>query len=114
MMPAHGGGAKRLTFQGDYNAGAAFSSDGRNLAMVHGNRGDYRVAVMDMGSKAINVLTAGRLDESPSFSPSGGMVLYASRQGGRGVLSAVSVDGRTHQKLTLESGAVREPAWSPQ
>lgn len=114
MMPAHGGGAKRLTFQGDYNAGAAFSSDGRNLAMVHGNHGDYRVAVMDMGSKSINVLTAGRLDESPSFSPSGGMVLYASRQGGRGVLSAVSVDGRTHQKLTLEGGAVREPAWSPQ
>ncbi|MDZ4151739.1 MAG: Tol-Pal system protein TolB, partial [Methylicorpusculum sp.] len=83
-------------------------------AMVHGNHGDYRVAVMDMGSKSINVLTAGRLDESPSFSPSGGMVLYASRQGGRGVLSAVSVDGRTHQKLTLEGGAVREPAWSPQ
>jgi TolB protein len=59
------------------------------------------------------VLTAGRLDESPSFAPNGTMILYASRSGGRGQLSAVSVDGRMHQKLVFDRGEVREPAWSP-
>lgn len=113
MMRASGGRPKRLTFQGDYNAGAAFSSDGKYLAMVHANKGDYRIAVMDMASKNINVLTAGRSDESPSFSPNGSMILYASRQGGRGRLSAVSVEGGMQQKLVLNSGEVREPAWSP-
>ncbi|MGR9044889.1 MAG: Tol-Pal system beta propeller repeat protein TolB [Gammaproteobacteria bacterium] len=113
IMPSHGGQAKRLTFEGDYNAGAAFSSDGKSLVMVHGNRGDYRIAVMDMATRTINVLTAGRLDESPSFAPNGTMILYASQNGGRSQLSAVSVDGRMHQKLVYDSGEVREPAWSP-
>ena len=113
IMPFHGGQAKRLTFDGDYNAGAAFSSDGKSLVMVHGNKGDYRIAVMDMATRTINVLTAGRLDESPSFAPNGTMILYASRSGGRGQLSAVSVDGRMHQKLVFDRGEVREPAWSP-
>ena len=113
IMPAYGGEAKRLTFDGDYNAGASFSNDGRSLALVHGNRGDYRIAVMDLASKTINVLTAGRLDESPSFSPNGTMILYGSKQGGKGQLSVVSVDGGMQQKLVLNSGEVREPAWSP-
>jgi TolB protein len=31
----------------------------------------------------------------------------------RGVLSAISVDGRMNQVLTFDNGDVREPAWSP-
>lgn len=113
IMPSNGGEEKRLTFNGDYNAGASFSPDGRNLVMVHGNHGDYRIAVMDMASRTLNVLTEGRLDESPSFAPNGKLILYASRKGGAGYLSAVSIDGKMHQKLVLNSGEVREPVWSP-
>ncbi|MFA5984907.1 MAG: Tol-Pal system beta propeller repeat protein TolB [Methylococcaceae bacterium] len=113
MMPSSGGQEKRLTFTGDYNAGASFSPDGKNLVMVHGNHGDYRIAVMDVASRTVNVLTEGRLDESPSFAPNGKLILYASRKGGSGYLSAVSIDGKMHQKLVLDSGEVREPVWSP-
>ena len=112
-IPSIGGRARRLTFDGDYNARGRFSSDGKSIAMVHANRGDYRIAVMDMATRTINVLTAGRYDESPSFSPNGDMLLYAARKGKRGVLSAVSVDGRMQQNLAFDSGEVREPAWSP-
>lgn len=113
MVPSTGGRATRLTFQGDYNARARFSPDGRNLAMVTGSGGGYRIAVMDMASKTVNVLSDGNLDESPSFAPNGSMVLYAANKGGRSVLSAVSVDGAMQQKLGFDSGAVREPAWAP-
>lgn len=113
IMPSSGGQEKRLTFSGDYNAGAKFSPDGKNLAMVHGNGGDYRIAVMDMATRTVNVLTEGRLDESPSFAPNGSLILYASRKGGAAYLSAVSIDGRMQQKLTFDSSEVREPAWSP-
>ena len=41
------------------------------------------------------------------------MILYATREGDRGVLAAVSEDGSVHQLLVLEEGEVREPAWSP-
>ena len=33
--------------------------------------------------------------------------------GGRGVLSAVSADGRVKQRLSVAAGDVREPAWGP-
>ena len=112
-IPSIGGRSRRLTFAGDYNARGRFSPDGKSIAMVHANRGDYRIAVMDMATRTINVLTAGRYDESPSLSPNGDMVLYASRKGKRGVLSAVSIDGKMQQNLAFDSGEVREPAWSP-
>jgi len=107
-----GGRAKRLTFDGDYNSRGGFSVDGKNIVMVHANRGDYRIAVMDLATRTVNVLTAGKYDESPSFSANGDMVLYASKKGKRSVLSAVSVDGRMQQSFTFDSGDVREPAWS--
>jgi len=113
LVPSSGGEAKRLTFRGDYNSRGVFSPDGRQIAMVHGNRGDFRIAVMDMATRSISVLTEGRLDESPSFAPNGSMVLYAAKKGGQVVLSAVSADGRTSQRLAFHQGEVREPAWSP-
>ncbi len=41
------------------------------------------------------------------------MILYAAREGRRGVLYAVSADGRVRQRLVLADGDVREPAWGP-
>ncbi len=113
MIPSSGGKATRLTFQGDYNARGRFSSDGRSLAMVNGSGGNYRIAVMDMASRTVNVLSEGSLDESPSFAPNGSMILFAANKGGRSVLSAVSVDGAMQQKLDFQYGSVREPAWAP-
>jgi TolB protein len=46
-------------------------------------------------------LSPGSLDESPSFAPNASMVLYAAREGGRGVLYAVSADARVRQRLVL-------------
>jgi TolB protein len=113
IVPSQGGEEKRLTFTGTYNARASFSPDGRNIAMVHSSGGDYRIAIMDMATRSINVLTSGPSDESPSFAPNGSMILYASRKGGSGYLSAVSIDGKMQQKLVFDSSEVREPAWAP-
>jgi TolB protein len=112
-VAASGGSAKRLTFDGKYNAGADISPDGRKLAMVHAEDGRYRIAVMDLDTGLLRVVTDGQLDESPSFSPNGSMIIYATDAGNRGVLSAVSVDGRFRQRLSLQAGNVREPVWSP-
>jgi TolB protein len=108
-----GGEEERITFSGSYNARASFSPDGKSIAMVHGNGSDYRIAVMDLATKSVNVLTDGRSDESPSFSPNGSMILYASRKGGTDYLSAVSLDGKIQQKLMFNGNEIREPAWSP-
>ncbi len=112
-VSAFGGKAERVTFQNSYNARASYSPDGKLLTLVTREDGNYRIAVQDLESGVMQVLSQGSLDESPSFAPNGGMIIFASKAGYRGVLAAVSVDGRVRQRLALQEGDVREPVWSP-
>jgi TolB protein len=112
-VPSYGGPAQRITFQNPYNARASYSPDGKLLTLVTQDEGNYRIAVQDLESGVMQVLSQGRLDESPSFAPNGSMIIYATKAGSRGVLAAVSVDGRVRQRLALQAGDVREPVWSP-
>jgi len=105
--------ATRVTFEGGYNARPRVSPDGKRLAVVYLDRGNYRIATVDLASKAVQVLSQGRQDESPSFAPNGATLIYATQDRGRGVLATVSTDGRVEQRLAASSGDVREPAWSP-
>ncbi len=112
-IPAEGGNPERVTLSGDYNSRASISPDGKKMAVAQGKGNEYRIALWDFANTRFTVLTPGKLDESPSFAPNGSMVLYATREGARGVLSAVSADGNVRQRLVLSEGDVREPAWSP-
>jgi len=112
-ISATGGNAERLTFTGNYNARARFSPDGKSLTLVHANAGLYRIAYMDLVRNTMSLLTSSRLDESPSFSPNGSMIIYATMTGRGTELAAVSADGRVHQRLAFQDGEVREPAWGP-
>jgi TolB protein len=105
--------SRRLSFEGDWNARPAVAPDGKSLALVTREQGSFRIAALDLGSGTLRTLTDGRLDESPSFAPNGAMILYATEFRGRGILAAVSTDGRVRQRLALTEGDVREPAWSP-
>ena len=105
---------ERLTFQGEYNARARLLPDGRRLVYVHRRARRYHIAWQDIETDAPPILlTETALDESPSLAPNGMMMIYATRKGGRGVLGAVSIDGRARLTLPSGRGDVREPAWSP-
>lgn len=104
---------KRITFNGNYNARPRLSPDGAQLAMVTLDSGNYRIAVQDLASGSVRVLSRGHLDESPSFAPNGAMLMYAEREGNFGSLATVSVDGLTGLRLKAQQGEVREPAWGP-
>ncbi|MDV7495935.1 Tol-Pal system beta propeller repeat protein TolB [Acinetobacter baumannii] len=108
------GSVKRLTFKGSFNARGTLSADGKKIALVHRPSGsNYKVAIQDINTGIVNILTPTSLDESPSFSPNGQMVVYATREGNRGLLSIMSTDGRFRMNLPSEQGEVREPAWAP-
>jgi TolB protein len=113
QMPAGGGEPRRVSFSGSYNVSPAVSPDGRYLAYINRDEGRFRVVLHELASGQIRVLTDTARDESPSFAPNGQAVLYATVQGGRGVLGAVSVDGKTRARLSESGVDAREPAWGP-
>jgi TolB protein len=111
--PASGGVVERLTFDGTYNVSPRFSPDGKSFVFVQRSAGRFNVMSQEIATRQTLPLTDGGIDESPSFAPNGRMIIYASKQGARGILAAVSSDGRIKQRLTGDSGDVREPAWGP-
>lgn len=113
-MSATGGDPQRITFEGSYNVTPRLSPDGRTLAYITRNSGKFQVALQDLANKQVQIITDSDRDESPSFAPNGRMILLATVAGGRGLLSAVSADGRFKQRLSAATGGdVREPAWGP-
>lgn len=112
-MDLQGGAPRRLTFEGSYFARPRYSPDGIGITMVYEANGMYRIAYLDVGNGSLSVLTNNRLDESPSFSPNGSMIIYATNGRYGSELAAVSADGKVRQRLALQDGEVREPAWGP-
>lgn len=107
------GMAERLTFEGSYNVSPDYSRDGKSFTFIHRNGDKFNVATQDLATRQVQLLTDSKFDESPSFAPNGRIILYATEVKGRGILSAVSSDGKTKQQLSTQAGDVREPAWGP-
>jgi len=110
---ASGGAVERITFDGSYNVSPRLSPDGRNMAFITRRDGRFQLAIMDLASRQVRIISSSGRDESPSFAPNGRMIVLASESGGHGVLTTISIDGRSGQRLSVSSGDVREPAWGP-
>jgi len=109
-MSITGKDTRKLTFTGNYNARPRFSPDGKKLALLHSNGKGYKIAVLELATGKLNILTKTTLDESPSFAPNGKMILYATTS----KLMATSIDGQIQQSIAVNMGkSIREPAWSP-
>lgn len=112
-MSAGGGDAKRITFSGSYNITPRISPDGKTLAYISRREGKFQLYSLDLASGQELRLSDTTKDESPSFSPNGRYIMYATESGRRGSLAVVSVDGKVKQKLTVQTGDIREPTWGP-
>jgi TolB protein len=112
-MPVTGGEPVRVTFEGDYNVSPRLSPEGKTLVYVSRNSGRFQLMAMDLETRQVQTLTDGQRDESPTFAPNGRMILYATDVDNRGVLAAVSSDGRVRQRLSVQAADVREPSWGP-
>lgn len=110
------GEIRRISFVGSYNANPAVSPDGRYVAMVNGGNSEtngFKIGLLDLYTNDFRVITKTYLDESPSFSPNGEMILYAMNKNDKARLAVVSIDNSVTQVLSVKDGEVRAPSWGP-
>ena len=107
------GRIKRKTFEGSYNARGRYLPGGRHIALIHRRKGLFHVAIQNIRNGNLKILTDTFLDESPTISPNGNIIIYATKKNQRGILAGITVNNITKFILPSIMGEVREPAWSP-
>ena len=104
--------AKRISFEGTYNAKASYLPNEEGIIFVHrSSDGLFHIAMKYKRENFIRVLTEAKMDESPSVAPNGNMVIYGIKENDLSMLAGFSLSGAKF-KLPASDGEVREPAWS--
>ena len=102
---------KRITFDGNYNAKGSYLPNNEGFIFVHRENKNFQIAIQYFNENFIRPLTNAQLDESPSISPNGNVIVYAIKDDGMSMLAGVTLSGAKF-RLPAKMGFVREPAWS--
>jgi len=102
---------RRITFDGNYNAKGSYLPNNDGFIFVHRENLSFQIAIKYFDENFIRPLTNAQLDESPSISPNGNVIVYAIKDDGMGLLAGVTLSGAKF-RLPAKIGYVREPAWS--
>ncbi|SOB75101.1 TolB protein [Marinobacter sp. LV10R510-11A] len=112
-MAKPGAEPRRITFGSRYNARPRPDNTGDYVYYVHQRDRAFLIARTNLKSEEETVLTRTESDESPSVSPNGRMLIYATKHSGESVLTVISADGGAAYSLPASEGDVRDPAWGP-
>lgn len=112
-MAKPGAEPRRITFGSRYNARPRPDNAGDYVYYVHQRDRAFLIARTNLKSEEETVLTRTESDESPSVSPNGRMLIYATKHSGESVLTVISADGGAAYSLPASEGDVRDPAWGP-
>lgn len=107
------GRVSRMSFDGNYNARASYTPNQKAIVMLHRENREFSIGVQNVASGTISIITDSDADESPTVSPNGKLVLYATTIRQKGILAITSIDGNIRIRLPSRDGDVQEPAWSP-
>ncbi|MFT5159659.1 MAG: TolB protein [Paracoccaceae bacterium] len=114
IMSANGGEARRISFgKGRYGT-PVWSPRGDLIAFTKINNGRFHIGVMRVDGTEERLLTASFLDEAPTWSPNGRVLMFfRETKGANGAPSIYSVDisGRNLKKVPTP-GFGSDPSWS--
>ncbi|ABK42992.1 TolB, N-terminal domain protein [Magnetococcus marinus MC-1] len=116
IMDADGSDVRRLTQRGQSSTAPSWSNRGDKIAFVRGGGGKFRIAVIDPTGRDEQLLTDSWMDESPTWSPNGRVILFSRQQQGssRTRLFTIDITGFNEQEVPLEQDiSASDPSWSP-
>jgi TolB protein len=113
VMGADGSGQRRISFGSGLYSTPVWSPRGDLIAFTKQAGGQFGIGVMNPDGSSERLLTQSYLDEGPSWSPNGRVIMFfRDTPGGSPRLWTVDVSGRAAQPAPYNlSGS--DPAWSP-
>lgn len=114
VMPVSGGNATRISFgKGSYGT-PVWSPRGDMIAFTKINQGRFHIGVMRTDGSNERLLTASFLDEGPTWSPNGRVIMFFRETAGASgapTIYSVDVTGRNLTRVKTPSFG-SDPAWS--
>jgi TolB protein len=112
VMPASGGGARRVTYQGKYNQTPRWNPDPKRPQIAftgRDERGVFDVFFIDVKTQQVTRVTQGKgSNMDPAWSPDGRLLVYASSRGGLFVNNP-----ETRHEVQITRGGASSPSWGP-
>jgi len=115
IMGADGSNATRISFGEGRYATPIWSPKGDYIGFTKQNGGRFFIGVMRTDGSEERLLTASFLDESPTWSPNGRVIMFCRETpgtNGASQLYSVDITGRNLQRIPTPQAA-SDPAWSP-
>ena len=119
VMNADGSNVKRISFGKGRYATPVWSPRGDLIAFTKLHKGKFYIGVMRPDGTGERLLTESFLDEAPTWSPNGRVIMFFRQQpsrndgsGGRTSLWSVDLTGYNEREILTPSEA-SDPAWSP-
>ncbi|HET6550305.1 MAG TPA: Tol-Pal system beta propeller repeat protein TolB [Solirubrobacter sp.] len=115
IMPASGGEARRISFGSGRYAAPVWSPKGDLIAFTKIEGSRFHIGVMRPDGSGERLLTTSFLDESPTFSPNGRVLMFSRETpGANGTSQVMSIDVTGINLRRVETpGQASDPAWSP-
>ena len=106
LMSAGGGGAQKISI-GGYCDSAAFSPDGKKLAYICREKGEFNIYMADLATGALTQLTSGTgKNEDPSWAPSSNHIVFQRGSG----MYIMNVNTKKAKDLGAPGA---QPVWGP-
>jgi TolB protein len=117
VMDAEGLNVRRLTNVGNWNDAAAWNPSKEYAEIAYTARleqGGFDIAVIDIGTRQVRQVTAGRGScEYPSWAPSGRHLVFSCKRGQTWQITVANRDGSMIETLGAGPGNNVQPDWGP-